>query len=109
MALTAWYVLVLGLVITGFSAALYWDQEETLAAQIDRSLSGASGQAMALIDKHVEPIVFVQSDAFQHASRHLTQAGYAVLLFDPARKLLARFGRVLDLPADPSGIAGLTT
>ena len=29
-ALTAWYLLVLCVVITGFAAALYWDQERTL-------------------------------------------------------------------------------
>ena len=94
-ALTAWYLLVLGLVIAGFSAALYWDQEQTLSAQVDRSLAGASGQAMALIDKHVDPIKFVDGDAYQHSSRHLSQAGYAVLLFAPSRTLLMRFGRLL--------------
>jgi signal transduction histidine kinase len=108
MALTAWYLLVLGLVIAGFSAALYWDQKQTLSAQVDRSLAGASGQAMALIDKHVEPIKFVDSDAYQHASRHLSQAGYAVVLFDPSRRLLTRFGRALELPAETAG-AGLST
>src|SRR5262245_14183207 len=107
-ALTAWYLLVLGLVIAAFCAALYWDQQETLSAEIDRSLAGAAGQALALIDKHVDPIVFVDNDAYRHASRHLTQAGYAVLLFDPARKLLARFGRALELPAD-IGATSLTT
>ena len=80
MALTAWYLLVLGLVIAGFSAALYWDQERTLAAQVDRSLAGASGQAKALIDKHVEPIRFVDNDAYRHASSYLAQTGYAVML-----------------------------
>jgi signal transduction histidine kinase len=109
MALTAWYLLVLGLVITGFSAALYWDQEQTLANQVDRSLAGASGQAMALIDKHIDPIAFVDNDAYQHAARHLAQAGYAVVLFTPSRQPLARFGRALDLPADSSGINDLTT
>ena len=109
MALTVWYLLVLGLVIAGFSAALYWDQEQTLAAQVDRSLAGASGQAMALIDKHVEPIRFVDSDAYQHAARHLTQAGYAVMLFSPSRKPLERFGRALELPVDPSTMTDLAT
>lgn len=109
LALTAWYLLVLGLVIAGFSAALYWDQEQTLSSQVDRSLAGASGQAMALIDKHVDPIRFVDNDAFQHASRHLSQAGYAVLLFDPSRLLLTRFGRALDLPPQPTGAARLAT
>src|SRR5437899_12961328 len=108
-ALTAWYLLVLCMVITGFAAALYWDQERTLATQVDRSLSGASGQALALIDKHVEPIRFVDNDAYQHAQRHLTQAGYAVLLFSPTRQLLARFGRALDLPAATSSAASLST
>jgi len=108
-ALTAWYLLVLGVVIAGFAAALYWDQEQTLSAQVDRSLSGASGQAMALIDKHVDPIKFVDNDAYQHAARHLTQAGYAVLLFDPSRRPLARFGRALDLPPESAGAAGLST
>ena len=73
-ALTAWYLLVLGLAIAGFAAALYWDQEQTLSAQVDRSLGGASGQALALIDKHVDPIKFVDNDAYQHAShRHVTE------------------------------------
>ncbi|HYR66625.1 MAG TPA: ATP-binding protein [Reyranella sp.] len=108
-ALTAWYLLVLAVAVAGFAAALYWDQEQTLSAQVDRSLSGASGQAMALIDKHVDPIKFVDNDAYQHAQRHLTQAGYAVLLFSPARQLLARFGRALELPAETSSAAGLST
>ena len=99
-ALTAWYLLVLGLVIAGFSAALYWDQEQTLSAQVDRSLAGASGQVLALIDKHVDPLTFVEGDAYRHATGHLAQAGYAVLLFNPKRRLLTRFGRALDLPAD---------
>jgi len=99
-ALTAWYLLVLSLVIIAFSAALYWDQEQTLSAQVDRSLAGASGQVLALIDKHVDPLTFVEGDAYRHATGHLAQAGYAVLLFDPKRRLLTRFGRALDLPAD---------
>jgi signal transduction histidine kinase len=107
-ALTAWYLLVLALVIGAFSAALYWDQQQTLSAEVDRSLAGAAGQALALIDKHVDPIAFVDNDAYRHAARHLTQAGYAVVLFDPARKPLARFGRALELPAD-AGDASLST
>ena len=99
-ALTIWYLAVLGLVIAAFSAALYWDQEQTLSAQVDRSLAGASGQVLALIDKHVDPIKFVDGDAYRHATSHLTQAGYAVLLFDPQRRLLERFGRTLQAPAD---------
>ena len=63
MALTAWYLLVLGFIIAAFAAALYWDQEQTLSAQVDRSLAGASGQVLALIDKHVDPITFVEGDA----------------------------------------------
>jgi len=101
-ALTAWYLLVLGLVITGFAAALYWDQEQTLSGEIDRSIAGASGQALALIDKHVDPIRFLDNDAYRHATRHLTQAGYAVLLFDADRRPLARFGRTLELAAPPA-------
>jgi len=105
-ALTSWYLLVLCIVITGFAAALYWDQERTLAAQVDRSLAGASGQAKALIDKHVEPIRFVDNDAYRHASSYLAQTGYAVMLFDPSRRLLARFGRTLDLPVDQADATG---
>jgi len=107
-ALTAWYLLVLGLVIAAFSAALYWDQEQTLSAQVDRSLAGASGQVLALIDKHVDPIKFVDGDAYRHATNHLNQTGYAVLLFDPERRVLARFGRALQLPAD-IGTTGFAT
>ena len=107
-ALTAWYLLVLGLVIATFSAALYWDQEQTLSAQVDRSLAGASGQVLALIDKHVDPIKFVDGDAYRHATNHLGQTGYAVLLFDPERRVLARFGRALQPPAD-IGTTGLAT
>jgi len=108
-ALTAWYLLVLGLVIGGFAAALYWDQETTLADQIDRSLAGASGQAKALIDKHVDPIRFVDTDAYRHASAYLAQTGYAVMLFDPSHKLLDRFGRSLELPAEQSSATGFST
>jgi signal transduction histidine kinase len=109
VALTAWYLLVLGLVIGGFAAALYWDQETTLAAQVDRSLAGASGQAKGLIDKHVDPIRFVDNDAYRHASAYLAQAGYAVMLFDPSHKLLARFGRSLELPDKPASTTGYST
>ena len=108
-ALTAWYLLVLSLVIGGFSAALYWDQQTTLAAQVDRSLAGASGQAKALIDKHVDPIRFVDNDAFRHASAYLAQTGYAVMLFDPSHTLLARFGRSLELPPEQAGATGFST
>jgi hypothetical protein len=80
-ALTAWYLLVLGVVIAGFAAALYWDQEQTLSAQVDRSLSGASGQAMALIDKHVDPIKFVDNDAYTPRAtspRQATRSCYSI-------------------------------
>ena len=107
-ALTVWYLAVLALVIAAFSAALYWDQEQTLSAEVDRSLAGASGQVLALLDKHVDPIKFVDGDAYRHATSHLTQAGYAVLLFDPERRLLERFGRTLQVPADIAA-TGLTT
>src|SRR5881394_844121 len=107
-ALTAWYLLVLSLVIAGFAAALYWEQERTLDAQVDRSLAGATGQVLALIDKHAEPIRFVDNDAYRHASAHLAQTGYAVMLLDPSQRLLARFGRMLDLGADQAA-AGLST
>jgi signal transduction histidine kinase len=109
LALTAWYLLVLGLVIAGFAGALYWQQERTLDAQVDRSLEGATGQALALIDKHSEPIHFPPSDAYRHASTHLAQSGYAVILLDPGYKPLARFGRSLDLPAEQARVAGLST
>jgi signal transduction histidine kinase len=108
-ALTGWYLLVLSVVIVSFAAALYWDQEDTLSSQLDRSLAGASGQALALIDKHAAPVRFVDSDAYQHANRHLSQAGYAVLLFDPARQALARFGRALELPEIPAEESSVTT
>ena len=107
-ALTAWYLAVLSLIIVGFSAALYWDQEQTLSAQVDRSLASTSGQVLALIDEHVDPIRFVDGDAYRHAAYHLDRAGYGVLLFDPDRRLLARFGRALELPAD-IGTAALAT
>src|ERR1044072_7223279 len=107
-ALTVWYLAVLALVIAAFSAALYWDQEQTLSAEVDRSLAGASGQGLALLAKHVDPIKFVDGDAYRHATSHLTQAGYAVLLFDPERRLLERFGRTLQAPAG-IGAAGPTT
>jgi heavy metal sensor kinase len=109
LALTGWYLLVLGLVIAGFSLALYWQQERTLDAQVDRSLDGASGQALALIDKHSEPIHFPQSDAYRHASTHLAQSGYAVILLDPQYRPLARFGHTLDLPVEQAKVAGLST
>lgn len=108
-ALTAWYLSVLCLVIGGFSAALYWNQERTLSAQVDRSLASASGQVMALIDKHAEPITFAEGETYRHASNDLAQAGYAVVLFSPSRMILARFGRALDLPTEPSGLPDLST
>src|SRR5690349_19814792 len=109
LALTAWYLLVLAVVIAGFAGALYWQQERTLDAQVDRSLEGASGQALALIDKHTEPIHFPASDAYRHASTHLAQSGYAVILLDPEYRLLAQFGRTLELPPDQARVAGLST
>ena len=109
LALTAWYLLVLGLVIAGFAGALYWQQERTLDAQVNRSLEGASGQALALIDKHAEPIHFVDNDAYRHASAHLAQSGYAVILLDPDQRPLARFGHTLELPIEQAKTAGLST
>src|ERR1044072_7659578 len=107
-ALTVWSLGVLGRVIAAFSSALYWVQQQTLSAEVDRSLAGASGQVLALLDKHVDPIKFVDGDAYRHATSHLTQVGYAVLLFGPERRLLERFGRTLQVPAD-IGATGLTT
>jgi signal transduction histidine kinase len=72
-------------------------------------LAGASGQAKALIDKHVDPIRFVDTDAYRHASAYLAQTGYAVMLFDPSHKLLDRFGRSLELPAEQSSATGFST
>src|SRR6185369_10450511 len=48
-------------------------------------------------------------DAYRHASSYLAQTGYAVMLFDPARRLLARFGRTLDLPAEQMDTTGFAT
>ena len=79
-----------------------------MSAQVDRSLASTSGQVLALIDKHVDPIRFVDGDAYRHPAYHLDRAGYDVLLFDPDRRLLARFGRALELPAD-IGTAALAT
>jgi len=110
VALTAWYLLVLCAVIVGFAAALYWNQERTLGAQVDRSLASASGQVMALIDKHAEPIAFVDSETYRHASSDLAQAGYAVSLLSPSRQSLARFGRALDLPPpEPASLSDPST
>ncbi len=103
--LTGWYLLVLAVVITGFAAALYWDQERTLSAEVDRSVFGASAQVLALIDKHAEPIRFVEGDAYRHASSYLTQGGYAVLLLGPSRETLARFASNARL-AGRSGRSG---
>src|SRR5262245_9133765 len=87
------------MIIAGFSAALYWDQERTLSAQVDRSLASASWRVLARIDDTIVAITFVDSDAYRHASSDLAQAGSAVVLLSPSRRVLAGFGRGLELSA----------
>src|SRR5437867_548048 len=109
LVLTAWYLAVLGVVLATFSVALYWQQIRALSAQTDRSLNAASGEVLAVIDKHVDPIRFVEGDAYRHASIHLGQSGHSILLVTPAHQVAGRFGRPLDLPIETPAAPTLST
>src|SRR2546426_776042 len=74
-------------------------QAQALSARLDRAPDTPASQVLALVDDDVTPPRFMDSEAFQHASRHLADAGFAVVLTTPSRAVASRFGQQLPLTA----------
>src|SRR5262249_15427016 len=108
VALTAWYLLVLGAVIVGFSAVIYWAQERALHAQLDQAVHIAARQALALVDDEGAPR-FERNETFGHVSRHLADAGYGVVLQAPSGRIVDRFGHDFAWPESTPAAPGLAT
>jgi signal transduction histidine kinase len=109
MALTGWYLLVLGIVIAIFSATVYLAQERALDIQLDQAIHIAGRQALALVNDDVEPPRFVTDETFGHVTRHLNDAGYGVALLDSGGRIIEQFGRAFPWPAQPPTTPGLAT
>src|SRR5947209_5580192 len=83
LRLTLWFVLLLGLTLTAFSAYVYARLERSVLEQTDAALRGAAAQVVPYVDEAAgRPALRDAADA-RETARRLDQAGLAVRLVAP--------------------------
>ncbi len=99
MRLTAWYLLLLGLVLILFSAYVYFRLEHSLLAQIDSSLQVAVSQALANLDAEDGRLAFQDAEGSLALVRRLGQAGLTIRLIGPDGTVWDSFDDYPEVPA----------
>jgi signal transduction histidine kinase len=106
--LTAWYVLLLGLTLTGSTGYLYLRLEHKLMTKVDSSLQIASAQSLLYIDSN-NGLLFQKTPQQRTLANRLSQLGLAARLITPAGKIADGFGRYREVPTQIPVVRGYTT
>ena len=96
--LTVWYVVLLGLTMTGFVGYLYFQLERHLLSQVDANLQIAASESLAHLNDESSPPVFQNTESYRDTARHLNQVGFAVRLLDLNGAFRDGFGRYQEVP-----------
>lgn len=94
--LIGWYVLLLALMLSGFSVYLYLRLERKLIFKVDATLQIASDQSLLYLSN--QTLTFPNSAYQRDAEMRLSRLGLAVRLIDQDGKVVDGFGRYLDMP-----------
>jgi heavy metal sensor kinase len=96
--LTIWYVLLLGLTLSGFSAYLYLRLERKIIIKADTALQIAGSQFLTYLNNKDNVLVFREKARLQNTAERLVEAGFAIRLITPQGKVVDGFGRFQEVP-----------
>lgn len=96
--LTAWYILLLGLILALFSVYLYVQLQRSLLSQLDAALEVATSQGLSSLNDEGAAPAFQNTEAFRDASSRLSQTGFAVRIISRDGQVLDGFGNFRSLP-----------
>lgn len=106
--LTAWYILLLGLILLLFSAYLYVQFQRNLLAQLDAALEIAASQALGNVYDEGDTATFQNTESFRDMSSRLSETGFAVRLISPDGSVVDGFGDFRALPPWSGNVAYTT-
>lgn len=107
--LTTWYVLLLGLTLSGLTGYLYFRLERKLISKVDTALQIVASQFLGYLADEGDSLTFQSKPIQRNASRRLRQVGFAIRLITPDGKVVDGFGRYRELPAKVPTEKGFAT
>ncbi|MBE9015270.1 HAMP domain-containing protein [Chroococcidiopsidales cyanobacterium LEGE 13417] len=107
--LTVWYVLLLGLTLSGLTGYLYFRLERKLISKVDTALQIVASQFLGYLADEDDSLAFQNKPIQRNASRRLRQVGFAIRLITPDGKVVDGFGRYRELPAKVPTEKGFAT
>ncbi len=96
--LTAWYVLLLGLTLGGFTGYLYLRLERKLIAKVDTALQITASQFLVHIADESGSLAFRDTLIQRNTAQRLSQVGFVVRLITLDGKVADGFGRYKQVP-----------
>lgn len=107
--LTAWYVLLLGLTLGGFTGYLYLRLERKLVDKVDTALQITASQFLIYTAEGGRFIAFQNTLIQRNTAQRLSQVGFAVRLITPDGNVVDGFGRYKEVPTWVPTEKGYTT
>lgn len=98
LKLTAWYVLLLGLTLSGFTGYLYLRLERKLIAKVDTALQIVVSKFLVDLTDEGGFLAFKDTLIQRDTARRLRQVGFAVRLISLDGKVTDGFGRYREVP-----------
>jgi heavy metal sensor kinase len=95
--LIAWYVLLLAVILGGFSVYLYLRLERKLIYKVDATLQIASDQSLLYLNQR-QTLVFPNDGSHRETESRVSRLGLAVRIIDPDSRVVDGFGRYQDVP-----------
>ncbi|MBD2778500.1 sensor histidine kinase [Iningainema tapete] len=96
--LTAWYLLLLGLTLGGFTGYLYFRLERKIISKADTALQIAGSQSLVYLNDQGNALAFADKPSRQNTAQRLIEAGFAVRLITPQGKIVDGFGKYQEVP-----------
>lgn len=106
--LIGWYVLLLALMLSGFSVYLYLRLERKLIFKVDATLQIAADQSLLYLNRN-QTLTFPESAYQRDTESRLSRLGLAVRLMNLDGKVVDGFGRYQDVPLLTSHQRGFET
>lgn len=106
--LTVWYVLLLGITLTGITGYLYFRIERKLMIKVDTTLQIAAAQSLSNLDQR-DVLAFQATPNQRQMAMRLTEVGLAARLIRPNGTVIDGFGRYDEVPTWIPAISGYKT
>lgn len=107
--LTAWYVVLLGLILLLFSVYLYIQLRRSLLAQLDTALEIVASQALGNISDEGNAVTFQSTGSIQKMARSLGQSGFAVRVISQDGVVQDGFGNYRAMPPWTANVSAYAT